>query len=63
MTSKAATRVRNFRKRNLRLDVYPGQEAQKAVSWFKERNPSYSMQEVLDALICAGARHLGKRGK
>ena len=63
MNSKTSMRVRKFRKTNLRYDHYPGQDAQEAVRWFRERNPSHSMQETLDALICAGAVHLGKGQK
>lgn len=63
MTDAKTGRLRRFRTSNPRHDYYPGQDAQKAVSWFKARNPSFTMQEVMDALITAGGEHYAQLGK
>jgi hypothetical protein len=51
-------RLQRFRKTNPRTDYYAGEDAKLAIEIMKRRNPSFTMQQVLDALILACAKQL-----
>jgi hypothetical protein len=59
----AKQRVQRYRTAKPRHDYYPGPDAQRAVNWFKARNPSFTMQEVLDSLVNAGGEHFEQSEK
>ena len=57
-SSKVKRKLTNFRRVNPRIDYYPGGDAQQAIKRVMLRNPRHTRQDVLDALICAGAKQL-----
>jgi len=44
-------RVREFRRRNVRIEYYPSADAAAVIAQLRERNPQLTIGQVLDYLI------------